>query len=74
MFRGKARTIVFCGEIVAYKTRKDRRFIIKGHSCNPGKKNKKMYNRALRNVKLKEKDFKNNEWKKTKVCDKWNWC
>lgn len=73
MFYGKARVKVgFNGPV--YFMRKERRFIKWSHWCNPGKKNKQCYNRQLRNGKYKLYPFKNNEWKKTRVADVWNWC
>lgn len=76
MFLGKARVRYGYNGTPYYFTRKDRRVIKDwdGWHCNPGKKNKKCYNRQLRNGKLKLHDFKNNEWKKAKCADTWNWC
>lgn len=74
MFLGKARVKVGWNGKPQYFTRKDFRYIKWYHGCNPGKKNKQCYNRQLRNGKWKLHDFKNNEWKKAKCADTWNWC
>lgn len=74
MFYGKARPVLWKGEVVSYTTRKSFRYIEFGHSCNPGKKNKQEYNRALRNGKLRLYDFKNSQWKKAPCADTWQWC
>lgn len=73
MFYGKARKTEYFGGVIYY-TRKDKRFIEWGHNCNPGKENKKLYNRALRRGKFKNFPFKNSQWKKASCADLWNWC
>ena len=74
MFIGKTRTQVYRGEIVKYHTRKSHSHIIIGHSCNPGKENKREYNRQIRNGKNKLRELKNSQWKKLHCADLWKWC
>lgn len=57
-----------------HATRKDRRHVLLGHSCNPGKKNKVQYHRYMRNSRKVPFDLKNSEWKKLPGCNLWNWC
>jgi len=75
MFLGKA---IFRDSFLGsreYFTRKDFRFIIWYRiRSNPGKKNKRIYNRQIRNGKNKLRELKNSQWKKLKCCDLYNWC
>lgn len=74
MFIGKARPHIYNGIVLKYHTRKDKRYMITGHSCNPGKSNKKFYNRQLRRGKYSLMELKGSQWKRLHFADLWNWC
>jgi hypothetical protein len=73
MYHGKMKCPSYgLGEI--FYTRKDWRHIVEGHSCNPGKQNKKFYNRQLRRGKYGSMELKGSQWKRLHFADLWNWC
>ena len=76
MFLGKKKVLkTFLGAEVYFTRKSFKNRELRFFKCSRpiGKKNKKNYNRILRNGKEKLRELKGNEWKKLKFADRYNW-